>query len=288
MKIAWIGTGMMGAPMAGHLVDAGHEVTAWDINTERLPELKETYGFSIAATIDGALENADVVMTMLGYPKDVERVFIGESGLLAQCPAGTLIIDLTSSAPSLAERLAAEGAKKGIDVLDAPVSGGEVGAKNGTLVIMVGGSKTAFMRAEPILKVFAKNIAYMGGAGAGQHTKATNQIVIAAHMAALTEAIMYARKVGLDPTEVFKVIGGGAAGSWQLENAGPLAIAADYKANFFIKHFVKDMNIAASECESRSFQLPILQNVLAMYRELEQSGHGNEGTQALIQYYEAK
>lgn len=287
MKIAWIGTGMMGAPMAGHLKRAGHEVRAWDINTERLPELQAAYGFDTAATMAAAVENADAVITMLGYPTDVERVYLGDEGLLQLCRKGTIIVDMTSSSPSLAQTLTAEGAAKGIDILDAPVSGGESGAKNGQLVVMAGGSKTAFDRIEPVLKIFAKGVFYMGEAGSGQHTKAANQIVIAAHMAAFTEALAYCRKVGLDPSSVFNVISGGAAGSWQLTNAAPLAVAGNFQANFFIRHFVKDMKIAAAECESRGLDLPVLKDVLAMYQRLEQSGHGNEGTQALIQAYEA-
>lgn len=286
MKIAWIGTGMMGTPMARLLAHASYEVILWDSDRDKLKKVGSEIGLDVAYSQDSALEGASVVMTMLGYPSDVEDVYLGPNGLINKCTEGTIIIDLTTSSPDLARKIEKAGNEKGISVLDAPVSGGVKGAERGELVVMVGGNKEVFDSVEPLLKVFSKAVFYMGESGSGQHTKAANQIVIAAHMAAFTEAIIYCRAVGIDPGKVLSVISGGAAGSWQLSNAAPKTIAGDYKADFFVKHFIKDLLIINSECKERDVKLPVLEKVLGLYLRLQQLGYENEGTQSLILAYD--
>lgn len=286
MKIGFIGTGVMGAPMAGHLVKQGHTVQAWNRTYEKMLPLAETYGFKPCETLAEAVRDAEVVFTMVGFPRDVEDLYLRDGGLFDSVGEGTVIIDLTTSSPTLAEQLAAEGGTRGISVLDAPVSGGDSGAKAGTLVTMVGGDRAAYDKIEPLLLSFSKSCRLMGPAGAGQHTKAANQIAVAGATAAYTEAMAYTRRVGLDPQAMFEVIGGGAAGSWQIENMAPRAMSGDFAPGFFIKHFIKDMNIAKQEAERVNLELPALNTVLDLYRDMAENGLENDGTQALIKCYE--
>ncbi|PWM22843.1 MAG: oxidoreductase [Oscillospiraceae bacterium] len=285
-QLAWIGVGVMGAPMAGHLAQHGYPVNAYSRRMEKLLPLAQQYNLKPCKTIAEAVSNADVVFVMVGYPKDVEEVFLGEGGILANVRPGTLVIDMTTSSPALAQRLYDEGKKRGIHVMDAPVSGGDSGAKNAALSIMVGGDHEDFTRALPLFQCMGKAIHHMGPAGCGQHTKACNQICVAGATAAYTEALVYAKKVGLDPNAMLSAISGGAAGSWQINNMAPRVLKGDFAPGFFIKHFVKDMRIIKEECDAKGIDLEMLDSVLGLYEKMIELGHGDQGTQALIEYYE--
>lgn len=284
-KIAWIGTGVMGASQASHLAKAGYEVSAYTHKYEKLLELERDCGIIPCKTIKGAVEGADVIFVMVGYPKDVEEVFCGDGGIFASAKAGALAIDMTTSAPSLAEQLYEAGKAKNIRVMDAPVSGGDSGAKNATLSIMVGGDESDFNDALPLFEIMGKNIVLMGKAGSGQHTKAANQIAVAGATAAYTEALVYAQKVGLNPEKMLEAIGAGAAGSWQLTNMAPRVLKGDLKPGFFIKHFIKDMKIVQDEAAKCGVNLEMLNTVLGIYETMSKNGLSDEGTQALIEYY---
>lgn len=285
-KIAWIGTGVMGSHQAGHLVKHGYEVKAYSRRYERVVEQAKVFGFIPCQTIAEAVGDADVVFVMVGYPHDVESVFTAPDGILASVKPQTIVVDMTTSLPSLAVTLYEQGKAKGIHVMDAPVSGGDLGAKNATLSIMVGGDKEDFDAVLPLFECMGKSIKYMGPAGYGQHTKAANQIAIAGAASAYTEALVYAQKVGLDPVLMLEAVGAGSAGSWQLSNMGPRVLKGDLMPAFFIKHFVKDMKIAKQESESRGVTLEMLNTVLAMYEDMVKNGYEDYGTQALIKYYE--
>ena len=226
----------------------------------------------------------DVIFTMVGYPADVEQVYLGEEGIFAHAKKGAVAVDMTTSSPKLAVRLYQLGQEKGIGVLDAPVSGGDRGAAEGTLSIMAGGDQADFEQVLPLLQCMGKQIRRLGPAGAGQHTKAANQIAVAGATAAYTEAILYAERVGLDPAAMLEAIGGGAAGSWQIANMAPRALQGDVAPGFFVKHFVKDMDIVAEECMERGFSLSMLETVRRLYQEMMAAGEGDLGTQALLAY----
>lgn len=286
-QIAWIGTGVMGAQQAGHLAKAGYPVSAYTHKYEKLLELEKEFGIAPCKTIAEAVQDADVIFVMVGYPADVEEVFL-QDGILAHAKAGALAIDMTTSSPSLAARLYEEGKAKGLRVMDAPVSGGDSGARNGTLSIMVGGDEADFQEALPLFECMGKNIVHMGPAGFGQHTKAANQIAVAGATAAYTEALVYAEKAGLDPSRMLEAIGAGAAGSWQLSNMAPRALKGDLAPGFFVKHFIKDMKIVQQESRQKGVELEMLDSVLKMYEKMSEMGMDNDGTQALIQYYKKK
>lgn len=285
-KLAWIGTGVMGAAMAEHLkAGTGAEISLFNRSPEKAKAAAERMGGKAAESIAEAVRDAELIVTMVGYPKDVEEVYLGPDGIFQHARRGAYMIDMTTSDPALAERLFREGGERGFHVLDAPVSGGDSGARAGTLSIMVGGSREDFDAVLPCLKTMGKNIVYMGAAGNGQHTKAANQIAVAGATAAYTEAMQYCARVNLDFSEVRKAIGGGAAASWQLENMAPRAMAGDFAPGFFVKHFIKDMRIAVSEMEKRGESLEMLNTVLKTYETFADMGHEDDGTQALILYY---
>ena len=231
-------------------------------------------------------EGQDAVLTMVGYPKDVEEVYFGERGILSAAKPGMLLIDMTTTSPKLSERIYAAAKQIGADALDAPVSGGDTGAKAGTLAIMVGGEEAVFERAKPIFEAMGKNIVYEGPAGSGQHTKMANQIAIAGAVSGVCEAIAYGRAEGLDLDRMLATIGSGAAGSWQMSGNGPKMVSGDFAPGFYIKHFIKDMRIADEEARDKGLSLEMLAEVLRMYRALDECGMGDLGTQALIRYYE--
>ncbi len=286
-KAAWIGAGVMGRPMAGHLQAKGFDVSVYARRPEVLETMKTQYGISKCFdTIKDAVADAEVVFVMVGYPKDVEEVFLSEDGIFANVEPGTYVVDMTTSSPSLAVRLYELGKEKGLHVMDAPVSGGDSGAKAGTLSIMAGGDEADFNAMVPLFEAFGKSINYMGPAGCGQHTKAANQICVAGATAAYTEAIIYAQKVGLDPEKMLNAISGGAAGSWQINNMAPRALHGDHAPGFFIKHFVKDMRIVKDEAAAKGVDLEMLDSVLALYEKMMDLGYENDGTQALIKYYQ--
>ena len=284
MRIGFIGVGVMGNGMVKNLLSHGYAVNAYTRTRAKALEALDA-GAEWRESAADCVRDADAVITMVGFPPDVEEVYFGEKGILANARPGTLVIDMTTTSPRLAQRIYTEAADRGLSALDAPVSGGDTGARAGTLAIMVGGDREAFERAVPIFEAMGKSIRYMGAAGSGQHTKMANQIAIAGTLAGVCEAIAYARAAGLDVDEVISTISGGAASSWQLANNGPKSAHGDFAPGFFIKHFIKDMTLADGEARARDLPMPVLEKVLAMFRALEAQGYGDEGTQALIRAY---
>jgi 3-hydroxyisobutyrate dehydrogenase len=281
MKIGWIGTGVMGQSMAGHLQAAGHELLVFNRTKSKAKALVDKGAHYCDSPAEVAKE-AEVIFAIVGFPPDVEATFLGEQGVLSVDGPCRIIVDMTTSEPGLARKIAAAAAQKGIAALDAPVSGGDVGAKNGTLAIMVGGDKQAYDEVLPLFEIMGKNIAYMGEAGAGQDTKMCNQILIAGTMIGVCESLLYASKVGLDQQGVIDIIGQGAAGSWSINNYGPRMVKGDYEPGFFVEHFIKDMGIALKEAAAMKLSLPGLALVHQLYVALQAQGHGRSGTQALI------
>jgi 3-hydroxyisobutyrate dehydrogenase len=282
--IGFIGTGVMGKSMAGHLLNAGYQVTVYTRTKEKADELIEK-GAVWADSPGDVAKKADVIFTIVGYPADVEEIYLSEDGLIENGKAGSYLIDMTTSTPSLAKRIYEKAKEKNIHTLDAPVSGGDVGAREARLAIMAGGDHEAFLQIEPLLNILGTNIVYLGEAGAGQHTKMCNQIVIASNMIGVCEAIIYAEKAGLDPETVLKSISTGAAGSWSLSNLAPRMINGNFEPGFFIKHFIKDMKIALDEAKRMDMEVPGLSLALSLYGQLADKGEGNSGTQALYKYW---
>ncbi|MGM9949793.1 MAG: NAD(P)-dependent oxidoreductase [Lysinibacillus sp.] len=283
-KIAFIGTGVMGASIVKHLLKAGHELTVYNRTKEKTDELV-ALGAKWAATPAEASEGQDIIFTMVGYPRDVEEVFTGEQGIFRTAKAGAIAVDMTTSEPSLAKRLFDIGRERNVHMMDAPVSGGDIGARNGTLSIMIGGEAEIFDRLLPIFQTFGTNIVYHGPAGAGQHAKMCNQIVIASGMIGVCESMAYGLKAGLSMEDVLKSITSGAAGSWSLSNLAPRMLKGDLEPGFYIKHMVKDIRIAIEEAERMDLQLPGLALAKELYEELQAKGYGEKGTQALIRHY---
>jgi 3-hydroxyisobutyrate dehydrogenase len=279
--IGFIGTGVMGNSMAGHLMKAGYPLIVYTRTKEKAKKLLDN-GASWGETVKELAEKANVIFTMVGYPSDVEDVYLGESGLITNGKSGSYMIDMTTSAPSLAVKIYQAANEKGIHVMDAPVSGGDIGARDAKLSIMVGGEKESFEAVKPLLELLGTNIVYQGIAGAGQHTKMSNQIAIASNMIGVCEAIVYAQKAGLDPENVLKSIATGAAGSWSLSNLAPRMIKGDFEPGFYIKHFVKDMKIALEEAGKMEMEVPGLSLAKSLYEQLAKNGEENSGTQALF------
>ncbi|HHV41838.1 MAG TPA: NAD(P)-dependent oxidoreductase [Clostridiaceae bacterium] len=288
-KIAWIGTGVMGVPMASHLAEAGHELHLYNRTKAKAEAATKLVKNSKAySSLSEAIKDCEIIMTMVGYPSDVEEIYLSPGGIFSLAPEGTIAIDFTTSSPELAVKLYREGKSRGISVLDAPVSGGDAGAKKGTLVVMVGGDADTFARTKPLLETFSTTLCLMGGAGYGQHTKAANQVAVAGNTAAMTEALTYAQKVGLDPVKMLDVITKGAAGSWQLENMAPRVLDGDFAPAFFIKHFLKDIGIIEREMANRDTKLITVHAVKEMYEKMVELGFEDDGTQALIKLYKSK
>jgi 3-hydroxyisobutyrate dehydrogenase len=281
MNIAWIGTGVMGNAMAGHLLAAGHVLTVFTRTKNRAENLLSR-GARWAESPRAAAADAEVVCIMVGYPADVEAVILGPAGALAAMPSGSLLIDFTTSRPSLAAAISQSAAERGVQALDAPVSGGDVGAREARLSIMVGGERAAFERARPLLQLLGKTIVHQGPAGQGQHAKMVNQILIAANMVGVCEGLLYARKAGLDPETVLASVGGGAAASWSLANLYPRILKGDYQPGFYVEHFLKDLQIALEEAERLGLDLPGLKLARRLYGLLKDQGGARLGTQALI------
>lgn len=281
MKIGFIGVGVMGGPMVLNLMKKGFDVSIYT-RTKSKAEGVIAAGAHWCDTIADCAAGRDVVITIVGYPKDVEEVYFSEKGILNSADKGTVLIDMTTTSPRLSERIYAAAKEKGMTALDAPVSGGDVGAQKGTLAIMVGGDRDAFDKMHDVFAAMGTNIRYQGGAGCGQHTKMANQIAISGCVAAVCEAIAYAKRCGLGPQDMFDAISTGAAGSWQLTNNGQKIINGDYAPGFYVKHFIKDMNIALDEAQARDLDLTVLHMVRDKYDELAAQGGADEGTQALI------
>ncbi|KKB39172.1 NAD(P)-dependent oxidoreductase [Bacillus thermotolerans] len=284
-KIGFIGTGVMGKSMAQHLQQAGHQLFVYTRTKSKAEELISE-GAVWCQTPAEAAQEAEVMFTIVGEPSDVEGVYFGEQGILAGSRPGQVVIDMTTSKPSLAVRIYEEAKKKKVDALDAPVSGGDIGAKNGTLAIMVGGNRSVYEKVLPLFNIIGENIVYQGEAGAGQHAKMSNQITVAGNMIGVCEALVYAREAGLDLENVLKSITTGAAGSWSLSNLAPRMLKEDYEPGFYIKHFIKDMKIAIEESERMGIRLPGLSLAKKMYEELSLKGESESGTQALIKYWD--
>ena len=282
MKIGFIGVGVMGAPMVQNLMKKGHELSVYNRTKEKAAGVVAA-GAKWCESAGACAKDQDVVITIVGYPKDVEEVYFAPGGILDSAAPGTVLIDMTTTSPRLSERIYAAAKEKGLSALDAPVSGGDVGAQKGTLAIMVGGDREAFDKMQDVFAAMGTNIRYMGGAGCGQHTKMANQIAISGCIAAVCEAIAYAESCGLKPQEMFDAISTGAAGSWQLTNNGQKIIDGNYAPGFYVKHFIKDMNIALEEAADRGLPLDVLKLVRDKYDALNAQGGGDEGTQALIQ-----
>ncbi len=279
-SIGFIGTGVMGKEMARHLIEAGYSVTVYNRTKAKTEELLQM-GAKWKDTVTEVAQAAEVIITMIGYPKDVEEVYFGDQGILANVKPGSYVVDMTTSTPALAEKIYQAAKEKGVYSLDAPVSGGDIGARDAKLTIMIGGDQEVFDVIVPIFEKMGTNIVLQGPAGAGQHTKMANQIAIASSMIATCEAILYAEKAGLDPTTVLKSIAAGSAGSWSLSNYGPRIIAGNFSPGFFVKHFIKDMKIALESAQEMGIKIPGLELAKSLYERLAEKGEENSGTHAL-------
>lgn len=283
--IGFVGTGVMGKSMASHFLNAGYQVLVYTRTKEKAEDLLAR-GAVWKERISDLAASSNVIITMVGYPSDVEEVYLGAEGIVSHAKPGTFLLDMTTSKPSLAKKIYEEAKKKSLYSLDAPVSGGDVGAREARLTIMVGGDQEAFDSVEPLLQIMGKNVVLQGGPGAGQHTKMCNQICIATNMIGVCEAIAYAKKAGLDPSRVLTSIEAGAAGSWSLSNLAPRMIAGNYAPGFYIKHFIKDMGIALEASKEMGLLTPGLELSKSLYEELADKGEQDSGTQALIKWFE--
>ncbi len=282
--IAFIGTGVMGASMAGHLLKAGARVTVFN-RTKSKADALVAAGAKWADSPAKAAAGAAVVFTMVGYPSDVEAVYLGPEGIIAASKPDTLLVDFTTSDPALAARISTAAAAAGRIAIDAPVSGGDTGARNATLSIMVGGDEAAFAAAKPFFDVLGKTAILQGGPGAGQYTKMANQISVAASLIGTVESMLYAEKAGLDPRRVLDSIGGGAAQSAQLVNMAPRMLSGDFEPGFYSKHFLKDLRIALNSAKAMGLRLPLLVLAESLFVRMEEKGFGEKGTQALYRLY---
>ncbi|GKU78723.1 NAD(P)-dependent oxidoreductase [Paenibacillus sp. L3-i20] len=281
-KVGFIGTGVMGSSMARNIALAGYELHIYSRTKSKANELIEQ-GMLWHDHYRELAEQCDVVITIVGYPSDVEAIYFGEGGLISSAKQGAILIDMTTSSPALAVRIYEEAKARDVYALDAPVSGGDIGARNAALSIMVGGDRHAFQAALPIFEQMGKGILLQGGPGAGQHTKMANQIAIASNMIGVCEALVYAKNAGLDLDTVLQSIGSGAAGSWSLTNLAPRIIAGNYEPGFYVKHFIKDMGIALDAAEEMNITLPGLALAREMYNKIADAGLGEKGTHALYQ-----
>ena len=279
--IGWVGTGVMGVSMCGHVLDAGYPVTV-TTRTRSKAEALIARGATWAGTPAEVAAASDISFAIVGFPEDVRQVFLGPDGLLEGASAGDVLVDMTTSEPALAIEIAAMCGEQGVAAIDAPVSGGDIGARNGTLSIMIGGDPDPVEQVRPVFETMGKTIVRQGGPGAGQHTKAVNQILIATGMIGLSEALLYGQQAGLDLDTVMGSVSGGAAGSWSLSNYGPRMLGGDFEPGFFVDHFVKDMGIALREAASMKLPAPGLAMAHELYVSLQAQGLGRKGTQSLI------
>jgi len=280
-RVGWIGTGVMGRWMCQHLMDKGYRATVYNRTKEKAQPLLDA-GAAWADTPQGVAERSDAVFAIVGFPKDVREVFLGSHGALAGSKPGTYLVDMTTSEPSLAREIDEAARAKRVLSIDAPVSGGDVGAKNAALSIMVGGDKDAVEAVRPLWECMGKTIIHQGPAGAGQHTKMVNQILIASYMVGVCEAFLYGFKAGLDLKTVLQSVGGGAAASWSLNNLGPRIIDRNFEPGFFVEHFIKDMGIALDEARRMNLSLPGLALANQLYLAVKAQGFGRKGTHALM------
>ena len=282
--IGFIGTGVMGLSMAGHLIDAGYKLNVYNRTTAKCSPLVSR-GARLLGGPREVAEVSDIVITIIGFPKDVEEVYLAPGGVVESARSGSLLIDMTTSSPDLASRIYDAARARGVGSCDAPVTGGDKGAREGTLSILVGGDMEDFERALPILRHMGKNIALFGPAGSGQIAKLANQIVIAGTMLGLCEALAFAKKSGIDPNQLIGNIETGAAGSWSLSNYGPRIMRGDFAPGFFVKHFIKDMNLASESAKDLGLNLRGLETALGQYKKLAEAGGAENGTQGLYRLY---
>ncbi len=279
--IGWIGTGVMGLSMCGHLLQKGYRVTLYSRTREKARPLLSAGGTWAESPCQVA-RSSSVVFTMVGYPQDVREVYLGELGILQGAKAGDILVDMTTTEPALSREIHEVARQKGVHALDAPVSGGDVGARNASLSIMVGGELETFEVVLPLLQAMGKNIVFHGAPGTGQHTKMCNQVVIAGTMIGVCEALLYGHRAGLDLEQTLRSIAGGAAGCWSLDNLAPRILKRDFNPGFFVEHFIKDMGIALKEAAAMGIVLPGLALVHQLYLAVKAQGHGKSGTQALM------
>ena len=279
--LGWIGTGVMGQSMAGHLMEAGFKLNVYSRTQSKSQSLIDR-GATWCDSPKAVAENSDIVFAIVGFPSDVREVFLGEQGALAGASAGNVLVDMTTSEPSLAVEIYEAAKAKGVGCVDAPVSGGDVGAKNAALSIMIGGEAETVTTLNPCWEAMGKTIVHQGAAGAGQHTKMVNQTIIASGMIGVCEGLLYGYKAGLDLETVMKSIASGAAGSWSLTNLAPRVIDNNFDPGFFVEHFIKDMGIALAEAQRMNLSLPGLALAHQLYISLKALGHGRDGTQALL------
>lgn len=284
ITIGFIGTGVMGKSMVGHLLKAGYNVVVYNRTKSSTDDLIQI-GAVWQDTIAKLAEKSNVIISMVGYPKDVEEVYLGENGILKNAKSGSYLVDMTTSSPDLAKRIYSEALDLGMYSLDAPVSGGDIGAKEARLAIMVGGEEAAFNEMLPIFNCLGKNIVLQGNAGAGQYTKMCNQIAIASNMMGVCEAMAYAQKAGLKPEVVLRSIETGAAASFSLSNLAPRMLANNFAPGFYVKHFIKDMKIALDSAKKMGLHTPSLELAMTLYEKLAERGEENSGTQALFKLY---
>jgi 3-hydroxyisobutyrate dehydrogenase len=284
LKVGFIGTGVMGKSMVKHLINAGHAVHIYTRTKSKAEDLISS-GAVWMESVAELVRECTKIFTIVGFPRDVEEVYFGDTGLIENATVGSVLIDMTTTKPSLSKKIFALSQQKGIDALDAPVSGGDKGAREGTLSVMVGGDKEVFEKCVPLFECFAKRVVYQGNAGSGQHAKAANQIAIASTIMGVCEALTYAQREGLDPFTVLSSIESGAAGSWTMSNLGPRMLKEDFGPGFYVKHFLKDLSIAIDECEELGFELPALKLAKTLYQKLSLSGGDDFGTQALFKVY---
>lgn len=282
MKIAWIGLGIMGYEMASHLINAGYELSVYNRTYQKSERLKGKA--KLATTISEVVKDADIIFTMVSLPEDVRQVYF-EDGILDHAKAGAICVDMTTSSPSLAQKIHQAASSKGLHTCDAPVSGGDVGAKNASLTIMVGGDEVIYQRVYPLLEVMGKTITYVGSAGMGQHMKLTNQIAVANNLMGTIEALAYAQAVNLDQELAISVLSGGAANSWQLQVNGKLITQANYNPGFMNIHFIKDLKLVLEEAKNHKQSLPMVEKVLALYLAHEEEAFQYEATIALYKDY---
>ena len=284
-KIGFIGVGIMGRSMVRNLMKAGYEVHIYARTKEKVEDVISE-GAVFYDSIADCVKDRDAVITIVGFPQDVEEVYFDSGNILDSASPGTYLIDMTTTSPMLAEKICEEGTKRGFHVLDAPVTGGDTGAKEGTLSILVGGERQDYEACHPLFEAMGTNINYEGKAGSGQHCKLANQIMIAGTLSGVCEALTYAKEKGLDPDTFMKSVATGAAGSRQLDLYGAKIISGDYAPGFFMKHFIKDMKLALIEANKSGIDLGVLSQVLANCEELEAEGCGELGTQALMKFYD--
>jgi len=280
-KIGWIGTGVMGSSMCGHLLAAGYEAIVYNRNPEKLCKLVER-GAKAGTSPRAVAEASDVVFSIVGFPADVRTITLGPNGTLEGAREGTILVDMTTSEPALAVEIAGAAKAKGVHAVDAPVSGGDIGAREARLSIMIGGEAEVVDSLRPLFEAMGKTIVHQGPAGSGQHTKMVNQVLIASGMIGVCEALLYGHKAGLDLTTVLRSVGSGAAGSWSLNNLGPRMIAGNFDPGFYVEHFLKDMRIALAESRRMKLALPGLALAEQLYRAVEAEGNGRKGTHALM------